>query len=228
MREIVLDTETTGLDPSSGHRIVEIGCVELENHVPTGKTYQQYLNPERDMPIEAERVHGLSTAFLSEKPRFAEIVDALMSFIGNLPLVIHNASFDLGFVNMELGRIGRAPIAFTRALDTVGFARRKIPAGAPASLDALCRRFGIDNAGRELHGALLDARLLADVYLSLLGGRQAVLALVPDRGSQTAAAAEEARERSRTRTPRVHAPTPEEEAAHAAFIATIKNAIWKT
>lgn len=225
MREVVLDTETTGLDPSAGHRIVEIGCVELENHVPTGKTFQQYLNPERDMPIEAERVHGLSGAFLREKPRFAEVVDSLMSFLGEAPLVIHNASFDLGFLNMELGRIGRAPIAFTRALDTVGLARRKIPPGAPASLDALCRRFGIDNAGRELHGALLDARLLADVYLSLLGGRQAVLAL--DSGTKTVAAAAEAA-KSRSRAPRAHAPSEAEEAAHAAFVATIKDAIWKS
>lgn len=226
MREIVLDTETTGLDPSSGHRIVEIGCIELDNHVPTGESYQQYLNPERDMPIEAERVHGLSSAFLREKQKFAEIVDGLMSFVRDSPLVIHNASFDLGFLNMELGRLGRAPIAMTRALDTVGLARRKIPAGAPVSLDALCRRFGIDNAGRELHGALLDARLLADVYLSLLGGRQATLAL--DRGPRAmAAAVEAARVRSATRTPRAHAPTADEEAAHAALIGTIKNAIWK-
>ncbi len=223
MREIVLDTETTGLDPSAGHRVVEIGCVALENHVTTGETFQEYLNPERDMPIEAERVHGLSATFLREKPRFGDIVDALMSFIGDSPLIIHNASFDLGFLNMELGRIGRAPIGFTRALDTVGLARRKIPPGAPASLDALCRRFGIDNAGREMHGALLDARLLADVYLSLLGGRQATLAL--DRGPKAAAAAAEAA-RVRARAPRAHAPTPEEEAAHAAFIATIKDAIW--
>ncbi len=223
MREVVLDTETTGLDPSVGHRLVEIGCVELENHVSTGRTYQQYLNPEREVPIEAERVHGLSSNFLRDKPRFAEIVDALMSFIGDAPLVIHNASFDLGFLNMELGRISRAPIAFTRALDTVALARRKIPPGAPASLDALCRRFNIDNTGRELHGALLDANLLAEVYLSLLGGRQATLAL--NRGTRAASAA--AAVRLRSRTPRVHAPTPDEEAAHAAFVATIKDAIWK-
>lgn len=224
MREVVLDTETTGLDPSAGHRLVEIGCVELENHVPTGQSFQRYLNPERDMPIEAERVHGLSTAFLTEKPRFAEIVDELMRFIGEAPLVIHNASFDLGFLNMELGRIGRAPIAFTRAVDTVGLARRKIPAGAPASLDALCRRYGIDNAARELHGALLDAKLLAEVYLSLLGGRQSTLAL--DRGARATATAAAEAARVSSRVPRAHAPTPEEEAAHAVFIAAIKDAIW--
>ncbi|MGD9537849.1 MAG: DNA polymerase III subunit epsilon [Alphaproteobacteria bacterium] len=227
MREIVLDTETTGLDPMAGHRIVEIGCVELHNHVATGETWQRYVNPERDMPIEAERVHGLSTAFLSDKPRFADVVDALMGFIGDSRLIIHNASFDLAFLNMELGRIGRAPIALGRALDTVGLARRKIPPGAPASLDALCRRFGIDNAARELHGALLDAQLLAEVYLSLLGGRQAKLAL--DAGTRESAESLAAAELMRkARQPRPHAPTPEEEAAHAAFIATLTEPIWKS
>ena len=222
MREVVLDTETTGLDPASGHRIVEIGCVELRNHVSTGRTFQCYLNPERDMPIEAERVHGLSTAFLKDKPRFAEIVAELVAFIEESPLVIHNASFDLGFLNMELARCGRPTLGFGRAIDTVALARRHIPPGAPASLDALCRRFSIDNTARELHGALLDAKLLAEVYLSLLGGRQATLALdrsaVAEATSTTLAI--------QARAPRVHAPSAEEQAAHAAFIATIPNALW--
>lgn len=222
MREVVLDTETTGLDPNSGHRIVEIGCVELANHVATGRTFQCYLNPEREMPIEAERVHGLSTVFLKDKPRFGEIVGELMSFIEESPLVIHNASFDLGFLNMELVRCGRPTLGFGRAIDTVALARRHIPPGAPASLDALCRRFSIDNTARELHGALLDAKLLEEVYLSLLGGRQATLAL--DRNAVAEAALSTAG--IRARTPRAHTPSAEEEAAHAAFVATIPNALW--
>jgi DNA polymerase-3 subunit epsilon len=225
MREVVLDTETTGLDPAAGHRIVEIGCVELINHVPTGGTFQRYLNPEREMPIEAERVHGLSSAFLKEKPRFTEIVGELLGFIGEAPLVIHNAAFDLGFLNMELDRCGRPLITLGRAIDTVALARRKIPPGAPASLDALCRRYGIDNAARELHGALLDAQLLAEVYLSLLGGRQPSLAFDAGAERQEAGGLAAA---TRQRAPRPHAPTAEEEAAHAAFIATIKDAIWKS
>jgi DNA polymerase-3 subunit epsilon len=224
MREVVLDTETTGLDPAAGHRIVEIGCVELVNHLPTGRSLQCYLNPERDMPLDAERVHGLSAAFLKDKPGFAEEAERLIAFIAGAPLVIHNAAFDLGFLNMELRRCGRPPLEFAQAIDTVALARRRLPPGAPASLDALCRRFGIDNAGRELHGALLDARLLAEVYLSLLGGRQPSLALAAARSSTRPA---EARAEGRVRTARPHAPSADEEAAHAAFIATIPNALWR-
>ena len=176
MREIVLDTETTGLDPKSGDRLVEIGCVELDNHLPTGRTYHQYVNPEREMPDEAFRVHGLSEAFLANYPVFADIAESFLEFIGDAHLVIHNASFDLGFINAELKRLGRAPVEPRRAIDTVQVARGKYP-GAQASLDALCRRFEIDLSVRTKHGALLDAELLADVYLELVGGRQPGLEL---------------------------------------------------
>ena len=180
MREIVLDTETTGLDPKSGDRLVEIGCVELDNHLPTGRTYHQYVNPERDMPEEAFRVHALSEAFLAKHPVFADIADAFLEFIGDADLVIHNASFDLGFINAELQRLGRASVENRRAIDTVQIARGKYP-GAQASLDALCRRFEIDLSARTKHGALLDAELLADVYLELVGGRQPVFELASQR-----------------------------------------------
>lgn len=231
MREIVLDTETTGLDPASGHRIVEIGCLELRNRVPTGETYWQYVNPERDMPTEAFEVHGLSEAFLSDKPVFADIAGALLEFIGDAPLVIHNASFDMKFLNAELKACGRAPIPMDRAVDTVAIARAKFP-GAPASLDALCKRFGVDNARRDLHGALLDSELLAAVYLELMGGRQAGLELAaetagpakPSGGADPAAAAGGA-ERP-YRPPRPHGPSAEEAAAHAAFLEKIKEPIW--
>ena len=171
MREIVMDTETTGLSPDEGHRIVEIGCVELFNHVPTGKVYHQYINPERDMPTEAFEVHGLSEERLSKEPVFAEIADAFVEFIGDAKLVIHNASFDMKFLNAELKWHGKPQLDYDRAIDTLAIARRKFP-GAQASLDALCRRFNIDNSARELHGALLDSEILADVYLELIGGRQ--------------------------------------------------------
>lgn len=171
MREIVMDTETTGLSPDEGHRIVEIGCVELFNHVPTGKVYHQYINPQRDMPTEAFEVHGLSEERLSKEPVFAEIADAFVAFIGDAKLVIHNASFDMKFLNAELKWLGKPLLDYDRAIDTLAIARRKFP-GAQASLDALCRRFNIDNSARELHGALLDSEILADVYLELIGGRQ--------------------------------------------------------
>lgn len=177
MREIVLDTETTGFEPSEGHRIVEIGAIELFNHVPTGRSYHQYLNPERQMPKEAFEVHGLGDEFLRDKPRFAEVAQAFLEFIGeDSRLIIHNASFDMKFINAELLAVGRPALPMDRALDTVAVARRKFP-GAPASLDALCRRFGVDNSGREKHGALLDSELLAEVYLELIGGRQPDFAL---------------------------------------------------
>jgi DNA polymerase III subunit epsilon len=176
MREIILDTETTGLSPITGDRIVEIGAVELINHIPSGKTYHVYLNPERDMPKEAEAVHGLSAAFLKDKPLFKTIAEEFLTFVGEAPLIIHNASFDMGFINAELGFIGRTAIPPSQVIDTLQMARRTHPMG-PNSLDALCRRYGIDNSKRTKHGALLDAELLADVYLELIGGRQTALIL---------------------------------------------------
>jgi DNA polymerase-3 subunit epsilon len=224
MREIIFDTETTGLDPNSGHRVVEIGCVELMNHVPTGRTWQSYLNPEREMPVEAALVHGLKDEFLVKQPLFAEVADAFLEFIGDAPLVAHNAGFDMGFINAELTRHGFAPLDAARAIDTVAMARRMFP-GAPASLDALCKRFGVDASNRQLHGALLDARLLADVYLELRGGRQPDLAI-----STAAATAGEETSEIRTReflAPRAHAPNEEELAAHETFLAQLKDPLWK-
>ena len=171
MREIVLDTETTGMDPLEGHRLIEIGCVELDNQIPTGKTYHQYINPERDVPHDAVAVHGITTEFLKDKPLFEEVYEGFMSFIGDGVLVIHNAEFDMKFINYELNKVGHASIDQVSVVDTLAMARKKFP-GSPASLDALCRRFGVDLSERELHGALLDAELLAEVYLELLGGRQ--------------------------------------------------------
>lgn len=176
MREIVLDTETTGLDPAKGDRIVEIGAVELFNHLPTGVTYHTYLNPERDVPSEAAAVHGLTTDFLRPHPVFSAIVEDFSGFIGNTPLIIHNASFDVGFINAEFAKLKREPVLPGRVIDTLQLARRKFPMG-PNSLDALCRRFGIDNTKRVKHGALVDAELLAAVYLELIGGRQTSLTL---------------------------------------------------
>lgn len=230
MREIVLDTETTGLDPETGDRVVEIGCLELINHVPTGKTLHHYINPERDMPEEAFRVHGLSAEFLSGHPKFEELVDDILEFLGDATLVIHNASFDMRFINKELELVRRAPIPMDRALDTVALARRKYP-GAQVSLDALCRRFEIDNSNRELHGALIDADLLASVYLELIGGRQPDL-MAPAGDDKSAASAgggsPETIERidRAYREPRPHAPTQEEAAAHAAFLEKLSDPIW--
>ena len=171
MREIVLDTETTGLDPNDGHRIVEIGAVELFNHVPTGNVYHQYINPVRKMPEQAFRVHGLSEEFLSDKPKFLDIATEFLDFIGSDKLVIHNASFDMKFINYELSTIKKEQISYDRAVDTLTIARKKFP-GSPASLDSLCRRFKIDNSERVMHGALLDSQILAEVYLELVGGKQ--------------------------------------------------------
>jgi DNA polymerase-3 subunit epsilon len=230
MREIVLDTETTGLDPKDGHRLVEIGCIELFNHVATGETYHQYINPERDMPTAAFEVHGLSEEFLSGFPKFAEVADAFLAFVGDSPLVIHNASFDMGFLNAELKRSGREPLPIKQSVDTVSMARRRHP-GAPASLDALCRRFDIDNSARTKHGALLDAELLAEVYLELRGGRQPGLGL----GAAEASAATAQNEATlsvpvpvaiEARAPRPHAPTAEELAAHEAFVSTLFQPLW--
>ena len=178
MREIVFDTETTGFEPGDGHRIVEIGCVELIDHFPTGNTFQAYLNPEREVPIESQRVHGLSNEFLSDKPFFSAVAEGFLAFIGDAPLVIHNAGFDLKFINAELARTGHPPIASARAIDTIEIAKRKIP-GARYSLDELCKRFSVDLSARAKHGALLDADLTAQIYLELIGGRQRGLALAP-------------------------------------------------
>ncbi len=180
LREIVLDTETTGLSPASGDRIVEIGAVELINHLPTGKTYHVYLNPERDMPKEAEAVHGLSSAFLKDKPVFASQAEAFLQFVGDSKLIIHNASFDMSFINAELGYTNRLAIPSAQVTDTLAMARRTHPMG-PNSLDALCKRHGIDNSKRTKHGALLDAELLADVYLEMIGGKQTSLGLAESR-----------------------------------------------
>ena len=227
MREVVLDTETTGLDPATGDRIVEIGCVELLNHIPTGRDWQAYVNPERAMPTAAFEVHGLSDEFLAGKPRFAEVADAFLGFLADDKLVIHNAGFDLGFINAELERLGRPPLNPARAIDTVALARAKFP-GAPASLDALCRRFAIDASARERHGALLDAGLLADVYLALIGGRQPGLGFAPAAGDAPAAASPDAPAMARpSRAPRPHAPSDEELAAHAAFVDTLKEPLWR-
>jgi len=221
MREIALDTETTGLDPNDGHRVVEIGCVELINHVATGRTYHQYINPERDMPEQAFEVHGLSEEFLSGHPVFADVGEGFLEFVSDSPLVIHNAAFDMGFLNAELKLAGFEALDNERAIDTVGLARRKFP-GARASLDALCQRFNIDISHRELHGALKDAQLLAEVYLELAGGRQPGLELAAD---QVAAVAGPAAERT-YREPRPHAPSADEEAHHAAFLEKISDPIW--
>ena len=228
MREIALDTETTGLNPKSGHRVVEIGCVEMINHVATGEVFHAYINPQRDMPEEAFRVHGLSEEFLREHPIFADVVEGLLTFIGTDMLVIHNAQFDMGFLNAELERTGRPALDMARAIDTVKMARQKFP-GAQANLDALCKRFGIDNSNRELHGALLDARLLADVYLELKGGRQTGFGL--DAAEDTGAGADgsgaiqlEARQK---REPRVFQPSVDELARHEAFVKTLNDPIWE-
>jgi len=186
MREIVLDTETTGLDPFQGHRVVEIGCIEIVNCIPTGAVFHTHLNPERDMPAEAEAIHGLSSAFLADKPKFEEIAEQLIEFLADAKIVIHNAGFDLGFINAELDRLKRPPLARERIVDTLALARRRHP-GGPNRLDDLCVRYGIDNSHRTKHGALLDAELLADVYAELIGGRQARLGLDQQRVGALAA-----------------------------------------
>ncbi len=225
MRELVLDTETTGLEPGEGHRIVEIGMVELVNLMPTGRTYHQYINPERAMPPEAFAVHGLGDEFLRDKPVFAQIVDGFLEFLGDDRLVIHNAAFDMKFLNAELGWAQRPGLEFTRAFDTLTLARKKFP-GSPASLDALCRRFAIDNSTRTLHGALLDSEILAEVYLELLGGQQPDFALsarndVRGTGGGTGAMPR----RAKPLPPRL---TEAERAAHGEFVAGLgAGAVWR-
>lgn len=216
MREVVLDTETTGLDPADGHRVIEIACLELENHVPTGRIYRALVHPERDIPEDALRIHGISLADLVDAPSFADVVDDFLAFIGEAPLVIHNAEFDMKFLNAELVRAGRDPLPFARGIDTIAIAKRRLP-GARYSLDELCRRFGIDLSAREKHGAAIDAELLAQVYLELIGGRQTRLQLSPsDTVQVTVATQHQVRVRP--------VPLPEflsaaEREAHARFVA---------
>ena len=229
MREIVLDTETTGLEPEEGHRIVELGAIELINHVPSGRVFHAYVNPERDMPEDALRVHGLTSAFLREQPVFAEVAEGFLAFLDQdqagapqpARLVAHNASFDVAFINMELGRLGRPPLPVDRVIDTLPIARQRFP-GAPNSLDALCRRFEVDASARTKHGALLDSELLAEVYLGLLGGRQPGLELIQVRVRRVGQIAERVR-----REPRPHVASAEELAAHAALLELIRDPVWR-
>ncbi len=228
LREIVLDTETTGLDPKKGDRLIEIGCVELFNRIPTGREFHRYINPERAVPAEAEAVHGLSTAFLVDKPLFAAVADEFLTFLGEDMLVIHNAAFDVAFLNAEFGRLGKAAISMVRVVDTLQLARRKHPAG-PNSLDSLCKRYGIDNSKRIKHGALMDSLLLAEVYVELLGERQATLEL-----AKGAERANSSGERSSQRqiagrpTPLPSRLSPAAELAHRVFVETLgPKAIWR-
>lgn len=224
MREIVLDTETTGFEPGEGHRLVEIGCVELDNHVPTGRVFHTYLNPMRDVPADAVRVHGLTTEFLKNHPIFTEKVGEFMEFIEGATLVIHNAEFDMKFLNAELKSCGFKPLSMANVIDTLMMARQKYP-GQPANLDALCRRFKIDNTARKFHGALLDSELLAEVYLEMLGGRQHGLGLISDQAA--AASAHLAASLKRQDRPRrSFAPTDTELAEHASFLGQFKKTLW--
>ena len=226
MREIVFDTETTGLNPLSGYRMVEIGCVEIFNRVETGRHFHAYFNPDRDMPFEAQEVHGLTNLFLSDKPRFSERVDELLEFLGDSPLVAHNAGFDFGFLNFELQKCGRVAVSMGRMVDTLTLARSRHP-GAKHSLDALCMRFGIDRSHRVKHGALLDAQLLAQVYVELTGGRQIGLGLVAEAGSIAVLQSARPITVREPRPPRPHAPLAEELERHRAFIAKLVNPLWE-
>src|SRR5215469_3193681 len=219
MRELVIDTETTGLDPNDGHRIVEVAVIELVNHLPTGRFFHRYINPDRDMPEAAFAIHGLTREFLVQHPVFAAHADELIEFLGADQLVIHNAEFDLAFLNMELKRVGLRPLA-SPVIDTLAIARQRFP-GQPANLDALCRRFAIDLSAREKHGARIDGELLAAVYLELIGGRQPVFDL-----AQSVAAKAVAAVKRILRPARPHAPSEEELAAHAGFLAKIKAPLW--
>lgn len=223
MREVVLDTETTGLDPLAGHRVVEVGCIELMNTVATGQSFHAYFNPEMIMPAGAQDIHGLTDEFLADKPLFAERLDEFLTFIGDAQLVIHNAQFDVGFLNAELERVGRPKLANTY-VDTVSVARRKFP-GQRVSLDALCERFNVDNSARTKHGALLDAELLAEVYLELSGGRQHNLGLASE-GTGVISVAGLAISGRPVRPPRPHAATAAELAAHAAFLKQLSEPLW--
>ncbi|HKT20458.1 MAG TPA: DNA polymerase III subunit epsilon [Stellaceae bacterium] len=222
MRELVIDTETTGLDPADGHRLVEIAVIELMNHLPTGRTYHAYINPERDMPEAAQAVHGLSAEFLSSHPVFANVAREFLDFVGDGALVIHNAEFDLAFLNAELTRAGLTRLALP-VVDTLLLARQRFP-GQPANLDALCRRFAIDLSGREKHGAMIDGRLLAAVYLELIGGRQPGLDL---NAVETAVSPISVIARA-PRPARPHVPSAEELLAHAAFLLKLKQPLWQS
>ena len=223
MREIVLDTETTGLDPFDGHRIVEIGCVELVNRIPSGRVWHCHVNPERDMPFAAFEVHGLTTEFLRDKPRFGDLAGEMIAFIDGAMLVMHNAAFDFGFLNAELDRLARPPLRWDRVVDTLALARRRHP-GAPCSLDALCKRYGIDLSEREMHGALLDCRLLARVYADLVGGHQARLDFAINGGQAALLQTSVLPVRARPLHPRV---SPAEIEAHRAFVASLGDgALW--
>lgn len=221
MREIVLDTETTGLDPLMGHRLVEIGCVELVNHLPTGRHWHTFINPQRDMPTEAFEVHGLSEEFLSDKPLFEAVCDPFLEFIGDAPLIIHNGAFDMGFLNAELQRCKRLTLPMERLVCTLELARKKFSGGSN-SLDALCRRFGIDLSVRTKHGAIVDCELLAEVYLQLCGGRQPGFLLGPAGGAAAAIVVERPH-----RPARPHAPSEAELAAHAAFLDKLSDPLWR-
>lgn len=225
MREIVLDTETTGLDPDTGDRVIEIACVELIDKVPSGQVYHHLINPEREVPAEAVAVHGITTERLASEPVFAAISGAFLAFIEDAPLVIHNAAFDMRFLNAELAMLGADILPMTRAVDTLVIARRKFP-GASASLDALCRRYNIDLAGREKHNALLDARLLARVYLELVGGAQRGLDLAARDAAAQQAKTINGPVRRERREPRAHTASPEEEGAHAALVARLRDPLW--
>jgi len=225
MREIVFDTETTGLNPLGGDRMVEIGCVEILNRVETGRHYHAYFYPERDMPFEAEMVHGLTNSFLSDKPLFGDKADELLEFIEDSPLVAHNATFDFGFLNFELERCGKCAVSISRMVDTLTLARSKHP-GAKHSLDALCMRFGIDRSQRIKHGALLDAQLLAQVYVELTGGRQIGLGLVADTGSVSVQRPGDSVAIREPLPPRAHAAAEEELERHRAFITQLVNPLW--
>jgi DNA polymerase-3 subunit epsilon len=225
LREIVIDTETTGLDPANGDRLIELGCIEIVNRIPTGREFHRYLNPQRDIHREAVNVHGLTGEFLKDKPLFKDIADEFLAFIDDAPLVAHNASFDLGFINAELQRAARPPLTLNRVVDTLVLARRRHPAG-PNSLDALCKRYGIDTSERVKHGALLDSMLLANVYVELLGERQATLGLGGQGGSETTAhlRVAAARQRPQPLPPRL---SPEAEQAHSTFVKTLgAKALW--
>jgi DNA polymerase-3 subunit epsilon len=225
VREIVFDTETTGLNPAGGDRMVEIGCVEIFNRIETGRHFHAYFNPDREMPAEAEAVHGLTNLFLSDKPRFAERAGELLDFLEDSPLVAHNAGFDFGFLNFELELCGRGPVCTSRMVDTLTLARSRHP-GAKHSLDALCMRFGIDRSHRVKHGALLDAQLLAQVYVELTGGRQIGLGLVADTRSMNASAQAATIRVREPRLPRPHFAGAEELERHRAFIARLTSPLW--
>jgi len=225
-REIVLDTETTGFDPDKGDRIIEIGCVELVNHLPTGKTLQLYINPEREIPAEATAIHGITNDFVKDKPVFSQVYEEFLEFVKGGILVIHNAEFDMKFINWELRLVGHEPIGWNMVLDTLGMARKAFP-GSPANLDALCRRFGIDNTERTYHGALLDSELLAEVYLELLGGRQHGMSILSGNAKGSKGTSQAIIKDRPMREPRAHAPSEAELQSHAAFLDKLNDPLWK-